>query len=260
MIIAEELFDRIVALIQLDEHRAPEVTGMLYDTLKLACREALSNNRELFGNLFSQVDYLSRKYSMHLRDVVAIQKMRSETRTGMQFSSKELLSHARALSIFISAIFQTAIPTRLNHLLPRVYYISKAKREINYRRIRALVLSVQSDAFKVKCEQFEDIKEMTVPLNEPHLLYLSTLLKEGMQVNLLDCNVENDVIETALVVVNPDFLVDISAIARCFTDWGHHPLSYTYNRLSPSANSKAILLGHYSGVALDDIINKKRTL
>ena len=96
MIIAEELFDRIVALIQLDEHRAPEVTGMLYDTLKLACREALSNNRELFGNLFSQVDYLSRKYSMHLRDVVAIQKMRSETRTGMQFSSKELLSHARA--------------------------------------------------------------------------------------------------------------------------------------------------------------------
>lgn len=257
MIIAEELFDRIVALIQLDEHRAPEVTGMLYDTLKLACREALSNNRELFGNLFSQVDYLSRKYSMHLRDVVAIQKMRSETRTGMQFSSKELLSHARALSIFISAIFQTAIPTRLNHLLPRVYYISKAKREINYRRIRALVLSVQSDAFKVKCEQFEDIKEMTVPLNEPHLLYLSTLLKEGMQVNLLDCNVENDVIETALVVINPDFLVDISSIARCFTDWGHHPLSYTYNRLSPSANSKAILLGHYSGVALDDIINKK---
>ena len=164
MIIAEELFDRIVALIQLEEHRAPEITGMLYDTLKLACREALSNNRELFGNLFSQVDYLSRKYSMHLRDVVAIQKMRSETRTGMQFSSKELLSHARALSIFISTIFQTAIPTRLNHLLPRVYYISKAKREINYRRIRALVLSVQSDAFKVRCEQFEDIKEMTVPL------------------------------------------------------------------------------------------------
>ena len=93
----KNFFDRIVALIQLDEHRAPEVTGMLYDTLKLACREALSNNRELFGNLFSQVDYLSRKYSMHLRDVVAIQKMRSETRTGIQFSSKELLSHARAL-------------------------------------------------------------------------------------------------------------------------------------------------------------------
>ena len=45
MIIAEELFDRIVVLIQLDEHRAPEITGMLYDTLKLACREALSNNR-----------------------------------------------------------------------------------------------------------------------------------------------------------------------------------------------------------------------
>ena len=59
------------------------------------------------------------------------------------------------------------------------------------------------------------------------------------------------------MVINPDFLVDISSIARCFTDWGHHPLSYTYNRLSPSANSKAILLGHYSGVALDDIINKK---
>ena len=65
MIIAEELFDRIVALIQLDEHRVPEVTGMLYDTLKLACREALSNNRELFGNLFPRVTYLSRNFPMH---------------------------------------------------------------------------------------------------------------------------------------------------------------------------------------------------
>ncbi len=30
MIIAEELFDRIVALIQLEEHRAPEITYYIY--------------------------------------------------------------------------------------------------------------------------------------------------------------------------------------------------------------------------------------
>ena len=58
------------------------------------------------------------------------------------------------------------------------------------------------------------------------------------------------------MVIEPDFLLDISAIARCFTDYGHHPLAYTVNQnWGPMANSQAILVGSFAGAALDDIIN-----
>ena len=64
-----------------------------------------------------------------------------------------------------------------------------------------------------------------------------------------------EVLDDGLEVVEPDVLVDISAIAACFQDYGHHPLSYLINRLKPSANTQPILLGNFAGTALDRIIH-----
>ena len=71
--------------------------------------------------------------------------------------------------------------------------------------------------------------------------------QEGMTLNLLD----------DLIVVEPDYLVDISAIAACFQEWGHHPVSYLLNKMKPRANSQPILLGNFAGTALDDLIHQK---
>ncbi len=72
------------------------------------------------------------------------------------------------------------------------------------------------------------------------------LLYEGLEVSVLD---------DGLVVVEPDVLVDISSVAACFQDYGHHPLTYLINRFSPLSNSQPILLGDFAGTALDDIIH-----
>ena len=71
-------------------------------------------------------------------------------------------------------------------------------------------------------------------------------LYEGLRVEVLDDGLE---------VVEPDVLVDISAIAACFQDYGHHSLSYLINRLKPTANTQPILLGNFAGTALDRIIH-----
>ena len=71
-------------------------------------------------------------------------------------------------------------------------------------------------------------------------------LFEGLKVNVLD---------DGLQVVEPDVLVDISAIAACFQDYGHHPLAYLINRLKPTSNTSPILLGNFAGTALDQIIH-----
>ena len=76
-----------------------------------------------------------------------------------------------------------------------------------------------------------------------------------MQLNLLDCNVTRKRIVPRIIVVEPDFLVDISSIANCFEDYGHHPLLFTVNRLQARTATAATLLGNFAGTALDDIIN-----
>lgn len=71
-------------------------------------------------------------------------------------------------------------------------------------------------------------------------------LFEGLKVSVLD---------DGLQVVEPDVLVDISTIAACFQDYGHHPLAHLINRLKPISNTAPILLGNFAGTALDQIIH-----
>ena len=71
-------------------------------------------------------------------------------------------------------------------------------------------------------------------------------LFEGLTVKVLD---------DGLQVVEPDVLVDISSLAACFQDYGHHPVAYIINRLKPTANTQPILLGNFAGTALDEIIH-----
>ena len=85
--------------------------------------------------------------------------------------------------------------------------------------------------------------------------YLRSLLREGMQLNLLDCTVTRKKVVPRLIVVEPDYLVDISSIANCFESYGHHPLLFTVKRMGERPNNKHIVLGNFAGSALDDIIN-----
>lgn len=84
---------------------------------------------------------------------------------------------------------------------------------------------------------------------------LPAILTPHMQLNLLDCTIDGCHVSPTLIIVEPDFLIDISAIAACFQDYGCHPANYLLNQLKPRANSQAILLGNFAGTALDDLIN-----
>ena len=87
--------------------------------------------------------------------------------------------------------------------------------------------------------------------------------------NLLDCQVEDWRMKVAgewcdkrvtprLIVVEPDFPLDISSIATCFTEMGHHPLLYLLNQMKPRQTTQAILLGNFASEALDDVINSSQ--
>ncbi|MCF0202873.1 MAG: AAA family ATPase, partial [Bacteroidaceae bacterium] len=89
--------------------------------------------------------------------------------------------------------------------------------------------------------------------------YLRKIIKAGMRLNLLDCKqlTPNSMVFPAQIIVEPDFLIDISSIAACFKEYGHHPLNYTINRLGKNETSQPILLGNYAGAALDALLYGK---
>ena len=256
---ATELFQRVRELLMLPDLAPKTRNKMMHDTLILCCHEGVKDTRQAFGNLFSQVDYLCKARGIKVADKIAIQAMRRHSNSQEPLSSEDLKYDARALAIFVSAVFGVDVPHELNVLIPHANRPYQKGLEINNRRIRCIVKNWDSDFIRVDIDQDADEEEYLVRLKdeENHIdhTYLWDLLKEGMQLNLLDCQVKQPIITPRLIVVEPDYLVDISSIATCFTAFGHHPLLYLLNLMKPRANTQATLLGNFAGAALDDIIN-----
>ena len=254
---AHELFSRIVDILS-----APSEAQALimHETLVIACHEGLKNTRHGFGNLSSQVESLCRQHNIAPQDIVAIQKMRRHSNSYAPILPEDVAYDCRALAIFVSAVVQEAIPSFLVGKIPARGRTTENIQITNYRYIRCIVREWDDSTIQVAVTNQDSSEELlTVDyMNTPDYIdfsYLRPMLREGMQLNLLDCTVTRKKVVPRLIVVEPDYLIDISTIANCFESYGHHPLLFTVNRLTPRLSNKHIVLGNFASSALDDIIN-----
>ena len=257
---AQELFARILEVIEFPDNRSDMQNRLMHETLVLACHEGLKGTRHGFGNLSSQVDSLCKQFHIKPQDAVAIHLMRRHSNSIAPILHNDLLYDCRALALFISAVFNTSIPSFLVGKIPTEGRRTANIQIANYKYIRCTVQSWDNKYIKVnvlnqECGEEEVLIDYINTPEHIDLSYIRKILCEGMQLNLLDCNVTRKRIVPRIIVVEPDFLVDISSIANCFEDYGHHPLLFTVNRLQARKATAATLLGNFAGKALDDIIN-----
>ena len=279
----EELFDRCVELAE-TEQPSTVSNHYLHETLVLICAEGLKDSGQAYGNLFSQVDYLCKRCGISAADKMAIQTMRRHSNSSEPLTRETLLYDVRALSLLISAVFNTAVPDRLERLIPRVERlrerlrvgerssgmgasagmgalaegmgVKESRSQGDRPYIRCIVGRWDDKMIYAESDEGEMAIDYTSREHGADHTYLSRIVREGMQLNLLDASVMEDraVVRPRLIVVEPDFLVDVSSIAACFTDYGHHPLLYTVNRLRDRTVTQPMLLGHLSSTALDELI------
>ena len=254
---AHELFTRIADILTAPSEAQARI---MHETLVIACYEGLKETKHGFGNLSSQVEALCRLHHIAPKDVVAIHKMRRHSNSAAPILPDDIAYDCRALALFVSAVFQEAIPDTLVGKLPTHGRITENIQITNYRYIRCIVRAWDEQTIQIAVINQDSSEELlTVDyMNTAEYVdfsYLRSLLREGMQLNLLDCTVTRKKVIPRLIVVEPDYLVDISSIANCFESYGHHPLLFTVKRMGERPNNKHIVLGNFAGSALDDIIN-----
>ena len=254
---AHELFTRIADILTAPSEAQARI---MHETLVIACYEGLKETKHGFGNLSSQVEALCRLHHIAPKDVVAIHKMRRHSNSAAPILPDDIAYDCRALALFVSAVFQEAIPDTLVDKLPTHGRITENIQIANYRYIRCIVREWDEQTIQVAVINQDSSEELLMVdyMNTAEYVdfsYLRSLLREGMQLNLLDCTVTRKKVIPRLIVVEPDYLVDISSIANCFESYGHHPLLFTVKRMGERPNNKHIVLGNFAGSALDDIIN-----
>ena len=249
---AKELYDIIQELAG-GEPSAPNLRQM-HELIALTAAEGSRSQGGTFGNLFSQVDFVCQHLGLKAPQKRAIQTARRHANGRTTMTRDEWLYDLRAVTMLVSAVFHEDVPGDLLRLLPVNLAPTAKGLTINKRYVRCIVRSFDDTTIQADTSDGEILIDYANTEGGRDFAYLRKVLREGMQLNLLDCHV-GDVIIPGIVVVEPDFMLDISALASCFTAYGHHPLLYTISRLKPKPNTQAVLLGNFAGTALDDIIH-----
>ena len=247
---ATELFDICKSLA--DESPSLDGQRRMGEVLRLTAAHATKGMGGSFGNLFSQIDTICKQRGIATPERIAIQTLRRHAHQSESLSKEAWMTDIGVLARFVSAVFKTDIPASLRGKLPSqpVYMYDKERKE-KRAYVRCIVKSWNDEQFTATTDDGEITVDYGSTDDGRDFSYLRKILREGMQLNLLDCDPR-----PTFIIVEPDFLVDISSIAACFTPYGHHPLLYTVNRLKPRPNTQAILLGNFAGTALDYVIHR----
>lgn len=249
---AKELYDILQELAAGEPSTAN--LRQLHEVIKLCAAEGCRSQGGTFGNLFSQIDFVCKHFGLKAQQKWAIQQARRHSNGRETLSLDEWHYDLRAVTLLISTIFHEDVPGSLLQLLPVNLQPQPTQLSINKRYIRCIVRSYNDKTITADSEEGEIVIDYGNTDGGRDFAYLQKILREGMQLNLLDCHYDEKIVP-GLIVVEPDFMLDISSLAACFTAYGHHPLLYTISRLKSRPNTQATLLGNFAGTALDDIIH-----
>jgi len=252
----EELFARIGETLDAPPYMA---AAMMHETLALTCEAGLRGTAHNFGNMASKVDALCRKHNMVNDDAIAVKRARVHSNMRGPLSQEDIAYDCRALSLMVSAVFGVPVPHGITVRIPHNEFRHTARGRAWSGYIRCMVREWDDRRMTVEADTDDGTVSMAVGYadnngNECHG-YLKDIIRQGTQLNLLGCREADGLITADMIVVEPDYLTDISTIANCFEDYGHHPLQYVLNMMKPRPNTRHTLLGNFAGRALDDIVN-----
>lgn len=234
----------------------------LYSLLDRITKELMADSAAEYTSLFSRLYALCRLRDYPLRTIELFRVNAKKVLNGHFMPEEEdYLYDLKALCEAVSFFYQLPIPLKLTVCLPQKWrnFTNGPVYKPIYKKTR-LVVSHWDNTFLygfMEEDETECKKEVKVAYAECFSsLSKEQMLYEGVQLNLLSVVVRNDIFYPSLIVLEPDFLINISSLSHCMQPYGHHPLNYLIDKLQPSVTNQFILLGNTANVFLSDCVNE----
>ena len=228
-------------------------------------REQMQNVSLQATDLAARINYIAVQYSFDSECTHALHTFRLTSNDVLNCRKepvdRELLRDIRAVADAYVGIFSVPIPKDLNDILPvpvRKMSMERGKNDF-FRRVRVCFDSADEEFLYVCPVDETSVEYWKVRY---HLPGVTDEFTEGIagfwrhaQLNLLDVKRNDDGTYTpSFIVLEPDYLIDISSLAECYRDYGSHPANYLMSRLVPIDNARPLLLGNIANLFLDEWI------
>lgn len=269
VIYISEYFDILVSLQTRDSFSIRERYRQLYELLDLFSRQLLSDKGKNYPNLFARIGAISEGNSKvrTALNTVRIHAQETLNRELLSEDEEQLIQNdIRLMAFAIGELCHKQIPI---HFLP-IPFPTQSETiflpEQVIKKIRATFIGFDSSGqLLVIPHNSADNTPVSVTLHsfkeEKEKPFSGTLkaLQPGMQLNFIQVTSDENrnSYSADIIIIEPDILLDISAVAECFKEYGAHPLNYLLNRLSIDKNTRYILLGNIANFFLDELVNEK---
>lgn len=254
-----EVWEEMRAVLAGNNHDIRNYKKRVRGILVRLCNNALEDCKENFGGFYFQINYLCKKHKEFYNEKFKLQSIRRHTSKDSNATINDLKCDIRIIASLYCKFYRITLPEDIEGLLPKSVDVIPERMKVSTvlpLSCRCIVVYADNGYYKVELDLDGHNLPYPLVLNDEHFTYLEKILHEGMQLNLLEASVVSGRVVPKYVVVEPDFVLDISSIANCFTEYGHHPLSFIVNKMKRKPLSQPILLGNFAGSALDDIIHK----
>lgn len=241
----------------------------LREFLERLCRTQMPDGSLQMTDLSARISFVASKAGLSVVEQNRLHTFRLTSNAVLnrqaEPSRENLLRDVKTLTFFVKRLTGEEIPAVLYRLLPHAdatYIITPPARE-RVRRMRVCFQYADDTYLYVSPVDTVADEPLRVRYNVPQVneefAETCQLLWRHAQVNLLDVAVDEEGILTpSFIILEPDYLLDISSLAECFKDYGHHPANYLLARLQSPDNTRPLLLGNIANLFLDEWIYAKK--
>lgn len=258
-------YHALVALLECSDTEQSRY-NQLYYLFNRFCYEETIEAKNLFSNLYARIDYLCNTRGVSLATRQLLNQLRIEIRQQLShpssYTTEQWQQYVKQMAILVEQFTDTPQPLPLLQIeLKQHTPTTHIARSDSHQRATVVERS-EEGAIWLQLHNDTSQERYRLILHPHHdkQLFIESLasLKVGMQVNLIGVSYATDeaTIYADIVVVEPDFLMDISVLASNFKEYGAHPLNLHVARLLPDENTRHILLGNIANLFLDELVNE----
>ncbi len=246
------------------EDKLPDVK-LLRSALQYISASLLEDEAVRFPNLFSRIEYLCRKYEVKPVVKSNLHRLRlgSNRNSSIAWSPPALRSARAAVAQFVKHITGIEMPVSLQAELIASERKSNAFTYTGVH-VRAVVRDNREGVLYLLREDDPEA-DLLLMHKSDHLVFEDTFnsAREGDLLSLIDVSRHPERVDgfviARLVVYQPDYLVDVSALAACFMNISNTRIAsealWFINRLSRSDSSIPLFLGNLANNFFDALVN-----
>jgi len=252
---ANAIFDEINQPDQLSTGRYRILYRYLTDVLS-------QGNRLHLYSLFAKISYIDSQFNLTDTELRAMHVARKSIENGKEhLTPKDIAAYNFSLHTMLYKILNVEQVEWLDAAAKWAEVDNQAYEEIDRKElIRAAIVEVDHDQYKVKVIDDDSGNKFTALFNISEtneqfnisIKHLDKRIQLPVIAHFMDNRfVSSDSFIPSTIVIDPDYLIDVTAIAESFTSTTELPLIYLMRQLTPKSSSHHLLLGNIANMMLD---------